>query len=441
MRIFLTLSLTMLISPAWAAHAYAQFGDIKYPPDFKHFSYVNPVAPKGGNITMVAPSRASSFDKYNPFTLKGTAPPALSSLMLETLLVGKFDEPTTAYGLLAEDVSVAADKLSVTFKLNPLARFHNGDPVLASDVKYSFERLTSKQAAPQFRTYFSEVKGLTVLADRVVRFDFKRANAELPLIVIAELVGVPLEDRHKVFEWSNRLIGFDDPEFGNTAEVGKQAAMEMWLYANELAEQRKKDPRDDLVSALMMGEVDGEKLSEVDFDSFFLLLAVAGNETTRNLISGGMRALIEHPAEWKRLKENPALLNTAVEEMLRWVSPVNHFRRTVTRDTEIRGQKLREGDKVIMWYPSANRDEDFFPNPTSFDVGRSPNNHLAFGIGEHFCLGANLARLEIRAIFEEVIRRMPDIELAGPVRRLRSNFINGIKEMPVRFTPSPAVAA
>ena len=127
--------------------------------------------------------------------------------------------------------------------------------------------------------------------------------------------------------------------------------------------------------------------------------------------------------------------------MLRWVSPVNHFRRTVTRDTEIRGQKLREGDKVIMWYPSANRDEDFFPNPTSFDVGRSPNNHLAFGIGEHFCLGANLARLEIRAIFEEVIRRMPDIELAGPVRRLRSNFINGIKEMPVRFTPSPAVAA
>ena len=183
MRIFLTLSLSMLISPAWAAHAYAQFGDIKYPPDFKHFSYVNPVAPKGGNITMVAPTRASSFDKYNPFTLKGTAPPALSNLMLETLLVGNFDEPTTAYGLLAEDVSVAPDKLSVTFKLNPLARFHNGDPVLASDVKYSFERLTSKQAAPQFRTYFSEVKGLTVLADRAVRFDFKRANAELPLIV------------------------------------------------------------------------------------------------------------------------------------------------------------------------------------------------------------------------------------------------------------------
>ena len=183
MRIFLTLIVCLMSAPAWSAHAYAQFGDIKYPPGFHHFSYVNPVAPKGGSITMVAPSRASSFDKYNPFTLKGTAPPALSSLMLETLLVGNFDEPTTAYGLLAEDVALAKDKLSVTFKINPLARFHNGDPVLASDVKFSFERLTSKQAAPQFRTYFSEVKGLTVLGEREVRFDFKRANAELPLIV------------------------------------------------------------------------------------------------------------------------------------------------------------------------------------------------------------------------------------------------------------------
>ena len=183
MRIFLSIALLFAALPTWAAHAYAQFGDIQYPAGFTHFSYVNPQAPKGGRIAMVSPSRASSFDKYNPFTLKGTAPPALSSLMLETLLVGNFDEPTTAYGLLAEDVSVAKDRLSVTFKLNPLARFHNGDPVLALDVKYAYERLTSKQAAPQFRTYFSEVKGLTVLGEREVRFDFKRANAELPLIV------------------------------------------------------------------------------------------------------------------------------------------------------------------------------------------------------------------------------------------------------------------
>ena len=174
----------MLLSPSvWAAHAYAQFGDIKYPEGFSHFSYVNPVAPKGGEIAMVSPSRASSFDKYNPFTLKGTAPPGLGSLMLETLLTGNSDEPTTAYGLLAEDVSVAKDKLSVTFRLNPLARFHNGDPVLALDVKYSFDRITSKEAAPQFRTYFSEVASVVVVSEREIRFNFKRANAELPLIV------------------------------------------------------------------------------------------------------------------------------------------------------------------------------------------------------------------------------------------------------------------
>ena len=183
MRTFL-LCLGVWLSPSvWAAHAYAQFGDIKYTEGFSHFSYVNPLAPKGGEIAMVSPSRASSFDKYNPFTLKGTAPPGLGSLMLETLLTGNSDEPTTAYGLLAKDLSVAKDKLSVTFRLNPLARFHNGDPVLAMDVKYSYDRLTSKEAAPQFRTYFSEVAGVVVVSEREIRFNFKRANAELPLIV------------------------------------------------------------------------------------------------------------------------------------------------------------------------------------------------------------------------------------------------------------------
>ena len=183
MRTFLLGVWLCCASPVWAAHAYAQFGDILYPPGFKHFSHVNPVAPKGGDISLVAPTRASSFDKYNPFTLKGTAPPGLGFLMFETLLVGNTEEPTTAYGLLAEDVTVAPDKLSVTFRLHPDARFHNNDPVLAADVKYSFDRLTSKEAAPQFRTYFSEVKGATILSEREIKFEFKRANAELPLIV------------------------------------------------------------------------------------------------------------------------------------------------------------------------------------------------------------------------------------------------------------------
>jgi cholest-4-en-3-one 26-monooxygenase len=257
--------------------------------------------------------------------------------------------------------------------------------------------------------------------------------AELPLQVIAEMMGVPLEDRHLVFKWSNQMIGFDDPEYQPSSDVSRIASMEMFMYANQLAVERKKAPRDDLVSVLMGAEVDGEKLSEVEFNSFFLLLAVAGNETTRNLISGGMHALFQNPEERARLVRDPSLMPTAVEEMLRWVSPVMYFRRTATRDAEIRGQKIREGDKVTVWYGSANRDEDIFPRADRFDVGRTPNEHLAFGMGHHFCLGANLARLEIQIMFEELFRRLPDIQLAGPVERLRSNFINGIKHMPVRL--------
>jgi len=259
--------------------------------------------------------------------------------------------------------------------------------------------------------------------------------AELPLQVIAELLGVPLEERQMVFDWSNRLIGFDDPEFQTSMEDGKLAAAEMYVYANQLADARRQKPLDDLTSVLMEAEVEGEKLSELEFDLFFLLLAVAGNETTRNLISGGMLKLMENPAERARLIADRTLLPTAVEEMLRMVSPVMHFRRTATQDIEVGGHAIREGDKVIFWYVSANRDEDVFRDAERFDVGRSPNDHLAFGIGQHFCLGANLARLEIRIMFEELLARLPDVELAGPVRRLRSNFINGIKSMPVRFTP------
>lgn len=168
--------------PTWAAHAYAQFGDIKYPAGFSHFDYVNPDAPKGGDIVLVPPTRLSNFDKYNPYTLKGSAPPALNGLVFESLLTGTLDEPTTSYGLLAQDVTVAPDKLSAVFTLNPRARFHNGDPVLAADVKHSFDKLVSKEAAPQFRTIFGEIRGVTILDERRVRFDFKRVNAELPLI-------------------------------------------------------------------------------------------------------------------------------------------------------------------------------------------------------------------------------------------------------------------
>ena len=182
-RLWVVGVLWLAAGPLWASHAYGQFGDVKYPAGFTHFDYVNPQAPKGGDIVLVPPTRQSNFDKYNPFTLKGSAPPALSGLLFDTLLTGTLDEPTTAYGLLARDIEVAQDRKSVTFELHPQARFHNGEPVLAVDVKFSFERLTSKEAAPQYRTYFSEVRGVTVVGERRIRFDFVRPSTELPLIV------------------------------------------------------------------------------------------------------------------------------------------------------------------------------------------------------------------------------------------------------------------
>jgi cholest-4-en-3-one 26-monooxygenase len=303
-----------------------------------------------------------------------------------------------------------------------------------------FRRLVSQGFTPRMVAQLEpRIREVTrTILDNVVRTpecDFVTSiAAELPLQVIAELLGIPFEDRGKVFEWSNRLIGFDDPEFQTSLEDGKQAAMEVWTYANQLASARKGHQGKDLVSVLMDAEVDGVQLTEMEFDSFFLVLAVAGNETTRNLISGGMLALMEHPDQWARLVADPSLIPSAVEEMLRWVTPVMYFRRTATCDTELRGVKIKENQKVCLYYTSANRDEDVFPDPQRFDVGRTPNEHLAFGGGQHFCLGANLARLEIRVMFEELVRRFPKIELRGPARRLQSNFINGFKEIPVRLT-------
>ncbi len=283
-------------------------------------------------------------------------------------------------------------------------------------------------------------RAATEIIDRVLaggECDFVRSiSAELPLMVLCDILGVPRADRAKLFDWSNRLIGFDDPEFQTSIEDAKQAAAEVWMYANQLAAARQAAAPDaDLVSALVHAQVDGEKLTEMEIGCFFLLVSVAGNETTRNLISGGMLTLLEHPEEKARLLRDPSLVPSAVEEMLRWISPVMHFRRTATRDVELRGQTIKEGDKVVLYYISANRDEEVFPDAHRFDVGRTPNDHLAFGAGEHFCLGASLARIEIRVMFEELLRRLPDVQLAGPVRRLRSNFINGWKEIPVRFTP------
>ena len=264
--------------------------------------------------------------------------------------------------------------------------------------------------------------------------------AELPLLVIADLIGIPEEDRHKVFHWTNGLIGFDDPEFNGDFNDVKASAMQMWAYANGLAARRHLLHDDDLVCKLLDGDVDGEKLTVLEFDAFFLLLAVAGNETTRNLISGAVRALHEHPDQRQRLVDDPSLIPTAVEEFLRWVTPVTYMRRTCMADIIVRGKTIEKGDKVALYYASANRDEDHFEDPFAFDVGRTPNEHLAFGVGEHFCMGASLARLEITILFEELIRRLPDFEVVGEPKRLRSNFVNGIKQLNLRFTPEAAAS-
>jgi cholest-4-en-3-one 26-monooxygenase len=258
--------------------------------------------------------------------------------------------------------------------------------------------------------------------------------AELPLQVIAEMLGVPNEDRHKLFEWSNRMIGSEDPEYEVSQDEVMNAQVEMFMYANELATQRRNEPRDDIITALLDAEVDGDKLTEMDFNLFFLLLAVAGNETTRNSISHGIKAFCDFPDQYQLLVEDPTRSQSATEEIVRWASPVMYFRRNVTRDTEIRGEPIKAGDKISMWYISANRDEDVFDRPFEFDILRSPNEHVGFGGGgPHHCLGANLARMEIYVLLEEMAKRVPTIERTGEAEPLRSNFIAGIKHMPVKY--------
>ena len=265
--------------------------------------------------------------------------------------------------------------------------------------------------------------------------------AELPLIVIAELMGVPFEDRHKMFDWSNKMIGSEDPEYLVDPTQSAIAAMELYAYASELFAAKRADPRQDLMSALTQVNADGESLSDLELELFFLLLAVAGNETTRNLIAGAMNTFFEFPEQWELLKSDRSLLPGAVEEMLRFVTPVMCFRRTAMTDVSLEGAEIKKGDKVVFFHISANRDESVFENPDVFDITRNPNPHMAFGGGgPHFCLGANLARMEIMVMFEHLLDRMPDITQTGPAQRLQSPFISGIKHIPVSFTPHAPVA-
>ena len=269
-------------------------------------------------------------------------------------------------------------------------------------------------------------------------FDFVREIAsEIPMQVFAEILGVPQSERREIIEIGDRLLGNADPEYAVADDdshrhlpFSSPAALDMFAFGRRVADERREHPRDDIMTALVQAG-----LTQRELDVYFVLLATAGNETTRHTISHGLIALLEHPEEMQRLRQDPSLGKTATEEMLRWATPVHHFRRTAAVDTELAGSEIRAGDKVTTWFSSGNRDETVFEEPDRFDVARSPNPHMTFGPGGvHHCLGAHLAKLEIQITFEELLARGVTIELTGAPERLRSNFFNGVKRMPVAVT-------
>jgi methyl-branched lipid omega-hydroxylase len=260
--------------------------------------------------------------------------------------------------------------------------------------------------------------------------------AALPLQIICDMMGIPRSDIGQIFDWTNTILGVGDPEYVSTMEDLMGAGMGLFQYGLALAEDRLKNPQDDITTSLMQAEIEDEngrhKLTSAELGSFFLLLVAAGNETTRNAISHGMKALTDYPEERKKWVDDFETVSpTAVEEIVRWATPVINFRRLASREAVVGGQEIKAGEKVVMFYNSANRDEAQFPDPYRFDVTRTPNEHVGFGAGgPHFCLGANLARREIKVMFEELLTRLPDIEVTGPPDLLQSGFIHGIKRMP-----------
>jgi cytochrome P450 len=291
--------------------------------------------------------------------------------------------------------------------------------------------------------------------------------ADLPLLTLADILGVPESDRWLLYDWSNRVIGYQDDEYAVSARaevdgatamarraIATRAAMvpdadgrlpdprsrqglaDMYAYAHELAGWKRRHPGDDVISTLLALDDEGGPVTDAEFETMFFLFAVAGNETLRNGIPGGMLTLLEHPDQLADLVADPGLLPTAIEEMLRYWPAVIHFRRTATRDVDLEGIAIGAGDKVAVYHCAANRDPAVFADPDRFDIRRTPNDHVTFGAGPHFCLGAHVARAQMRAIFSESLGRLPGLELAGEPERLQSNFQNGVKHLPVRWTPS-----
>ena len=314
--------------------------------------------------------------------------------------------------------------------------------------------LVNKGFTPRVvNAYEERIRGLArEIIDRAVaegEFDWvESVAAELPMWVFSEIMGLPVEDRRLIIELGDKLLGNTDPEVVGEEYVAERAlkdpalrklpfsspfAADLIEYGRKLGEARRHDPRDDITTKLVEAELDGSRLSEQEFGTMFILLTTAGNETTRHTISLGLVDLMTHPDELERLVADPTLASTAADELLRRAHPVHHFRRTATKDVVVHGRRIARGDKVTIWYAAANYDERQFPDPYRLDVGRTPNKHVTFGLGgPHFCLGAHLAKLEIRVWLEEMLPYLPRLELAGDPVRLRSNFFNGVKRLPVR---------
>ncbi|MBI5506324.1 MAG: cytochrome P450 [Deltaproteobacteria bacterium] len=267
-------------------------------------------------------------------------------------------------------------------------------------------------------------------------------SARLPLAVLADLLGIPRQDWELMFRWTNETIGAADPEYqleGETPEeTGERARLALFQYYADMVAKRRHEPKEDIVSVLANAKLDGQDVPWMELLSYFYVLVVAGNETTRNATTGGLLALLQHPQELHKLRENPDLIDKAVEEIVRWTSPVIQFCRTPNRDVELRGQRIKAGQNMTLFYPSANRDEDIFDEPFRFKIDRDPNPHVAFGMGEHLCLGSHLARLELKAVFSQLLPRLEHCELTGEPDRLRSSFVGGIKRLPIRYKLRPA---
>ena len=320
------------------------------------------------------------------------------------------------------------------------------DPPLHGAMRRAFNRLMLPRAIGRF-----EVPGpqlvREILDEALARgeCDFVLdVAARLPMAFICEIMGIPRSDWPHMFKWGNMIAGNEDPEYqvesGSALETRQEGSLSIGKYCIKAALERRGGDGEDLLSVLGNARINGRLLTDRELAHNGLLYVGAGLETTRNAISAGLLALIEHPAELEMLLQNEALLPTAVEEILRWASPVTHFARVAMKDTELGGKQIHKGDRVVLWFPSANRDEEIFANPYTFDIRRTPNEHIAFSKGEHFCAGAHLARLELRLMLQALLKRTKQIELTGKVERLRSNFLAGIKHMPVRFTQSRAAA-